>query len=118
MAKFSFCETALSIKLNPLERLILGRPYLVLDNSRLLSFYPRPFPGKKTLGSKVSKRLPLGVLGEYKEELHKTLVLGSIRESSESVKIRVSHPSLDEIWVCGPKGVELEKQLQEFLKSR
>jgi hypothetical protein len=57
-------------------------------------------------------------MGEYRSNSKKVVVLGSLRGSGASLKITLSHPSIDEIWVCGSAALELEKKLAVFIKSK
>jgi len=45
------------------------------------------------------------------------VVLGSLRGSGASLKITLSHPSIDEIWVCGSQAEQLEVDLKKFIKA-
>ncbi len=118
MAIYSFRQLAFSINLNGRERRALGRPNLVLEKSRLLSVEMAQFPTKESLGIKISKfSLFSGAMGEFRSNTKRTLVLGNLRGSAESLKIKVSHPSIDEIWVCGSGAKELEQQLAKFIKT-
>jgi hypothetical protein len=76
------------------------------------------FPGKAALGERVSKAILFpGVMGAYRSDSKRVLVLGNLRGSGLSLKIALSHPSIDEIWVCGSEALELEKKLAAFRNS-
>lgn len=118
MATYSFSKTAFSINLNGRERRALGRPNLILEKSRLIIADFADFPVKDSLGIKISKfSLFPGVMGEFRSNTKRSLVLGSLRGSGLSLRIKISHPSIDEIWVCGSQAKELEQQLAKFLKT-
>lgn len=117
MATFTFNSKGLNVNLTSRERRVLGRPSLVIDKERLLSADSVTFPGKLELGVRVSKRLLLGgALGEFRTSSKRTLVLGNLKAEGECLRIRLSHPSIDEIWVCGRAAKELEVQLAKFMK--
>ena len=118
MATFSFSKLAFSINLNGREKRALNRPSLVLEKSRLTSAEFAEFPGKGTLGIKISKHmLFFGVVGEYRSNSKRSLILGRLGGSGEALKIKISHPSIDEIWVCGSQAEQLEADLKKFLKA-
>jgi hypothetical protein len=56
-------------------------------------------------------------MGAYRSDSKRVLVFGNLRRSEASLKITLSHPSIDEIWVCGSEALELEKQLAAFRNS-
>ena len=119
MATFSFTKLAFSINLNGQERRALGRPNLILEKSRLSTVEMAEFPGKAALGIKISKfSLFAGAVGEYRSNTKRTLVLGHLRGSAKALKITISHPSIDEIWVCGSSAQDLEQQIAKFIKSK
>lgn len=118
MASFSFSKLAFSINLNGREKRALNRPNLVLEKSRLITADLADFPGKATLGIKISKHmLFLGAVGEYRSNSKRSLVLGRLGGSGQALKIKISHPSIDEIWVCGSQAKQLEADLKKFLKA-
>ncbi len=118
MAAYSFSKLAFSINLNGREKRALNRPSLVLEKTRLISAEFADFPGKATLGIKISKHLLfLGLVGEYRSNSKRSLVLGRLGGSGQALKIRISHPSIDEIWVCGSQAEQLEQDLKKFLKT-
>ena len=118
MASFSFNKVAFSINLNGREKRALNRPNLVLEKTRLMSVEFAEFPGKATLGIKISKHLLfLGVVGEYRSNSKRSLVLGRLGGAGQALKIKISHPSIDEIWVCGSQAEQLEADLKKFLKA-
>jgi hypothetical protein len=118
VASFSFSKMAFSINLNGREKRALNRPSLVLEKSRLITADLADFPGKATLGIKISKQLMfLGLVGEYRSNSKRSLVLGRLGGSGQALKIKISHPSIDEIWVCGSQANEIESQLKAFIKA-
>ena len=119
MATFSFSKLAFSINLNGREKRALNRPSLVLEKTRLISAEFAEFPGKATLGIKISKHiLFLGLVGEYRSNSKRTLVLGRLGSSEHALKIKVSHPSIDELWVLGSQAESLHKQLIQLIKIK
>jgi hypothetical protein len=119
MATYSFTNHTFNIKLTSRESKALGRPNLSLDKARVLAVNLLEFPHKSALGARVSKGVLFpGVMGEYRSNSKKVVVLGSLRGSGASLKITLSHPSIDEIWVCGSAALELEKKLAVFIKSK
>jgi hypothetical protein len=118
VASFSFSKLAFSINLNGREKRALNRPSLVLEKTRLMTVEFAEFPGKATLGIKISKHmLFFGVAGEYRSNSKRSLVLGRLGGSGQALKIRISHPSIDEIWICGSQAEQLEVDLKKFLKA-
>jgi hypothetical protein len=118
LASFSFSKSAFSINLNGREKRALNRPSLILEKSRLITAELVDFPGKATLGVKISKHmLHFGVAGQYRSNSKRSLVLGRLGGSGQALKIKISHPSLDEIWVCGSQANEIESQLKAFIKA-
>lgn len=118
MASFHFHNGTFTINLNGKERRALARPKLLIEKSRLIAMELAEYPGKAALGIKTSKAaLFSGILGEFRSGSKKILVLGKLRGRS-GLKIKVSHPNFDEIWVFGHEVAELEQQLVDFLKSK
>ena len=115
MASLSFSKVSLTIHLNGRERRALGRPNLVLEKSRLKSAELADLPGKESLGMKTSKfSLFSGSMGEYRTNSKRVLVLGS---SKTGLLIKLSHPSIDEVWFCGSQAKELEQQINNFIQK-
>ena len=118
MAKYSLNSTHLTVRFNWLERRVLGRPNLIVETSRLMTFESLPLPGKSELGLRVSKKSPVfGVLGEYRSRFSKVLVLAKGRNSGNCLKIQVSHPNIDVIWVCGSQANDLRVKLAQMTKT-
>ena len=116
MATFILTKDAFKIHLSPAESRALGRPNLSLDKSRIESFQVVDFPEKLRLGQKVSKAMLFNsFLGEYRARTQRTLVLGKLRGSSETLKISISHPTIDQILVCGRQVRDLESMLSKYL---
>lgn len=100
------------------QKRALGRPNLVLEKSRVLSAEIEDLPGQGELRVKVSRfALFMGAVGGKSLEFEETLVLGTLRGSSQILRIKISHPGIDEIWVCGSQAKELGQQLNKFLKT-
>jgi hypothetical protein len=119
MATFSFGKDSFHVNFSPKERRALRRTGLTLERDRVLEVSLEPLPAKLDLGVKVSKFLLFGgALGEYRSNTKKLLVLGNAGQSEISLKIRISHPNIDEIWVCGSKGQALHHELLSILGSK
>jgi hypothetical protein len=119
MANYVFIKDVFNVNLSYLERRTLARTGLSLEKSRLVSADIAKFPEKLELGRKISKIVFLGgISGEYRSNNKKILVFGKPTASDLSLRIRVSHPNIDEIWVCGAKAVPLQKELQAFIMPR
>ncbi len=119
MATYSFANQSFNIRLTSRERKALGRPSLNLEKSRVLAVELAEFPGKGALGVRVSRGVLFpGVMGEYRTNSKKFVVLGSLRGSGSNLKIVLSHPSIDEIWVCGSAVSDLEKKLAAFINGK
>lgn len=118
MAKYAFSNTAFSISFSWRERLALGRPQLDLERARIISAEMANFPGKSTLGRQISRKyLFLGPLGEYLAGFNRMIVLGNLQGSGLSLKIKVSHPNIDVIWVLGSQVKDLESRLLDFIQK-
>jgi hypothetical protein len=118
MAVYSFTKNTFNIELTSRERKVLGRPSLRLEKSRVLAAEFADFPGKGALGLRISRGVLFpGVMGEYRSNSMKVVVFGSLRGSGASLKITLSHPSIDEIWVCGSKAEQLEVDLKKYFKA-
>ena len=119
MATFTFTNEAFKLNLSPSESRALGRRSLSLDKARIKSFRMIDFPERVTLGQKVSKSMLFNsLLGEYRNSSDRTLVLGKLSGTPETLKIAVSHPSIDQILVCGAQVSDLESKLAQFLEKR
>ena len=119
MASYSFTNRTFNIKLTARESKALRRPNLSLEKARVSAVDLLEFPGKAAFGVRVSKAMLFpGVMGAYRSDSKRVLVLGNLRGSEASLKITLSHPSIDEIWVCGSEALELEKKLAAFIKSK
>lgn len=119
MATFTVGKGALHVNLSSRERRALRRTGLTIEKDRLLSVGLEQFPRKLDLGVKMSKtRLFGGVLGEYRSNTKKLLVLGNPGRSELSLRIRISHPNIDEIWVCGARSGTLHQELLSVLGSK
>jgi hypothetical protein len=118
MASYSFTKRTFNIRLTARESKALRRPNLSLEKTRVLAVELLEFPSRAALGQRVSKGILFpGVMGEYRSNSKKFVVLGNLRGSGLSLKIALSHPSIDEIWVCGSAASELSKQLAAFRNS-
>jgi len=119
LATFTFTKDTFRLNLSPAESRALERPSLSLDKTRLISARLLEFPGKVTLGYRVSKPMLFNnLLGEYRTSAGTTLVLGKLKGSTEALKITISHPGIDQIWVCGVQALELEEKLNQFLDKK
>jgi hypothetical protein len=91
---------------------------LNLEKARVLAVDLVEFPTKATLGVRVSKAVLFpGVMGEYRSRTKKNVVLGNLRGTGACLKITLSHPSIDVLWICGSSALELEKKLTGFMQS-
>lgn len=116
MASFSFTNQAFRLSFSPGESRALRRPNLSLDKIRIISAQMAALPSKADLGHRVSKKMLFNsIVGEYRTSSQKVLVLGKLKGSSECLKITISHPGIDHIWVCGSQASELESKLTEFI---
>lgn len=119
MSNYTITKDAFKINLSPRERRALARRGLSIERTRLVSAQLAEFPEKLDLGLKVPKNLLFGgVFGEYRANTKKILVLGNTKGSEPCLKIRISHPNIDEIWVCGSKAAPLQKELDSFIRPR
>jgi hypothetical protein len=116
---FNFTDKQVNIVFSFRESNVLGRPNLALDKSRLLSFELVDFPGMQALGYRTSKSSILNrLLGQYRSGNKQLLALGSLKGKGQALKISISHPSIDEIWVCGEQVNELQVQLTKFVSKK
>jgi len=118
MAIYSFGDEDFKIKFSLGERRAFGRNSLNLDKPRILLADMVKFPEKIELGQKISHVLFGEVTGEYRSRTKKILVFGKAQRDKLSLKIRVSHPNVDEIWVCGARAESLHKELQAFIMPK
>jgi hypothetical protein len=119
MATFTFSKNALHVNLSSGERRALRRTGLTVEKYRLLQVGLEQFPGKLDLGVKISRTMLFGgVLGEYRSNTKKLFVLGNPGRSELSLRIRISHPNIDEIWVCGARSGTLHQELLSVLGSK
>ena len=119
MASFTFTNESLKINLSPAESRVIGRPSISLDKSRLKAFKLIDVPERVALGQKVSRPMLFNSLvGEYRTSSLRTLVLGKARGSQQALKITISHPSIDQVLVCGVQASELESKLAQFLATK
>jgi hypothetical protein len=58
------------------------------------------------------------LLGEYRTSAERILILGKLKGSTEALKITISHPGIDQIWVCGFQAAELEAKLNQFMGKK
>ena len=97
MAKINIQGKQLKVSFSPRERHLLGRPDLSLELQRITDVSVVSRPKTIDLGRKVSKSsLFGGPTGEYRSGSKKILLLG---RSSSYIRINLSHPSVDEVWV-------------------
>ena len=119
MASFTFTNESLKINLSPAESRVIGRPSISLDKSRLKAFKLIDMPERVALGQKVSRPMLFNSLvGEYRTSSLRTLVLGKAKGSEQVLKITISHPSIDQVLVCGAQASELESKLVNFLSNK
>jgi len=118
VSNFTFSKFSLRVSLSFRESRAIGRPGLSIEKSRLISVDLVDFPGSQKFGHKISKNLLFkGDTGEYRLGSKKLLVLGSQRGSEPALRISISHPNIDEIWVCGVKATSLQKDLESFMQD-
>ena len=119
MATFTFTKEAFRLNLSPAESRALGRPSISLDKSRLKAFKLIDMPERVALGQKVSRPMLFNsLLGEYRTSSVRTLVLGKAKGQEQVLKISISHPSIDQVLVCGAQASELESKLAQFLATK
>jgi hypothetical protein len=118
VASFNFSDKDVKIIFNFRESNVLGRPTLALDKSRITAFELTDFPEIQALGYRVSKSSLFNrLLGQYRSGNKQLLALGSLKGKGQALKISISHPSIDEIWVCGEQVNELQGQLMKFVSK-
>ena len=102
MAKFQVSMNKFRVSLTFQERAALSRPDIVLEANRLTSTELGKLPSKRDLGTRISKRgLFSGITREYRAGTKKILVIGKSGSGKSCLKIKFSHPTLDELWYCG-----------------
>ena len=75
-------------------------------------------PERVALGQKVSRPMLFNsLIGENRTSSVRTLVLGKAKGSEQVLKISISHPSIDQVLVCGAQANELESKLAQFLAT-
>ena len=113
MARAALNRGNLQISLSSRERYLLRRPNISIELVRVISAALEDFPGRKSLGMRLSGRPLLGGLtGEYRFGSRKIIVLGR-RGGGRFLRIKLSHPTLDEIWYLGRDSEELSKALND-----
>ena len=119
MASFSFGSDSFTVNFSARERRALNRPGLSFDKSRIISAEIADFPEKRDLGQKISESMLFrGVFGEYRSGSQKLLVLGTPKKSTPSLRVRVFHPNIEEIWIFGPEVESIQAQLRTFAKPK
>lgn len=108
MATISITSKKLQINLSTRERYLLGRPNLALDLIRVDTATLEPNPARRDFGVRTSKRPMFGkAFGEYRYGSRKLLVFGTPRKGGQFLKIKLSHPTIDEIWYFGKDAAEV-----------
>lgn len=119
MATFTFTKEAFRLNLSTAESKALGRPSISLDKIRLKAFKLIDMPERVALGQKVSRPILFNsLIGEYRTSSLRTLVLGKAKGPEQVLKISISHPSIDQVLVCGVQSSELESKLAQFLATK
>jgi len=84
------------------EKRVLSRPDVKLQRNRIKSATVETDFKSRDLGTRVSRRsLFGGLLGEYRRDQSKIIVLGKPGQSGSFLKLSLSHPTIDEIWYFG-----------------
>ena len=119
MATFIFTKEAFRLNLSPAESRALGRPSISLDKVRVQACKLIDMPERVALGQKVSRPMLFNsLLGEYRTSSARTLVFGKAKGQEQVLKISISHPSIDQVLVCGVQSSELESKLAQFLATK
>ena len=113
LANVSVTSTKLQISLGSHERYILGRPNLYLDLGRIVSVSLVSNPKRLDLGVRITKRPLFGrVLGEYRYGSRRLVALGNPRRGGQHLKVKLSHPTIDEIWYFGRDAILVLEKIQ------
>lgn len=100
MARLKLVGNNLTISFTGRESRLIGRPNLKVDKSRIKAASLESNFEASNLGIRVSRR-PLfgGLLGEYRKDKNKILIIGKSGESY--LKLALQHPTIDQIWYFG-----------------
>jgi hypothetical protein len=102
MARLTISGDTLLLGFTTREKRVLGRPDIKLQRNRIKSATVETEFKSRDLGTTVSRRsLFGGLLGEYRREQSKIIVLGKPGKSGSFLKLSLSHPTIDEIWYFG-----------------
>lgn len=102
MARLTISRDSLLVGFTTREKRVLGRPDIKLQRNRIKSANVETEFKSRDLGTRVSRRsLFGGLLGEYRRDQSKIIVLGKPGQSGSFLKLSLSHPTIDEIWYFG-----------------
>jgi len=99
MSKISVTDQLVKIALSGVERRMLGRVSVQFELSRVVTAEEVRLPGRAKLAIRTSKGLIFGgQTGEYRVGSKKVLVIG--RSGATGVKVSLSNPAFDEIYIA------------------
>jgi len=102
MARLILSGDTLLVGFTTREKRVLGRPDVKLQKSRIKAAIVETEFNNRNLGTRVSRRSLFGcLLGEYRRDQSKVIVLGKPGTSGSFLKLSLSHPTIDEIWYFG-----------------
>ena len=114
MSKVFVAANNLVIEFSAREKRLLNRPSIKLQTSRIkTSSFETDFKNRD-LGTRVSSR-PLfgGMLGEYRRDQSKIILLGNPGKSRGFLKLALIHPTIDEIWYFGDDAESILSSLKK-----
>ena len=114
MSEIFVAANNLVIEFSAREKRLLNRPSIKLQTSRIrTSSFETDFKNRD-LGTRVSSR-PLfgGLVGEYRRDQSKIIVLGNPGKSRGFLKLALMHPTIDEIWYFGADAESILSSLKK-----
>lgn len=105
------------IELSPLQKYLLGRPYIAFELARIIAINEETTPSKRALGQRKSPNLLyLFKSGEYLRGVKRLLWVGG--PGSKTVRILLLNPAFDEIYLQVRNPEQTLDLLAKYVKNR
>ena len=115
MGKVTISDGVVLIKLPPIQRYLLQKPYLAFELGRLNTLYLEKTPARRALGRRKSQNwLGLFKTGEYLLGVKRVIFLGPSRQTC--LRILLLNPSFDEIYLNVSNPEKLFVELSKYAK--
>ena len=115
MGKVTISDGVVLIKLSPIQRYLIQKPYLAFELVRLNTLYLEKTPSRRALGRRKSQNwLGLFKTGEYLLGVKRVIFLGPSR--STCLRILLLNPSFDEIYLNISNPEKLFVELSKYAK--